>query len=99
VDIPTYAVGMTGYVATGRITQAHPRFVGSGPGSSAGSGPGSGRTAADVIPAPSFADPDPDGATVGRSRPLDQRLVERWAQLRDAWAQCTFFLFDPNSWR
>ena len=78
---------MIGYVATGRITQAHPRFVGSG----------SSRPALDVTAAQSLADPDSDA--VPHSRPLDERLAERWAQIRDEWAQVTFFLFDPNSWR
>lgn len=26
-------------------------------------------------------------------------LAERWERGREAWAQTTFFLFDPNSWR
>ena len=77
---------MTGYVATGRITQARPRFV----------GPGSPH-ARDDIDARSFV--DHDSVTVGRSRPLDERLTERWARARVEWSQLTFFLFDPNSWR
>jgi hypothetical protein len=26
-------------------------------------------------------------------------LAERWERGREIWAQTTFFLFDPNSWR
>jgi hypothetical protein len=26
-------------------------------------------------------------------------LAERWDRFRDRWAQLTFFLTDPNSWR
>ena len=32
-------------------------------------------------------------------RPLGERLIERWDDLREMWAQMTFFLFDPESWR
>ena len=32
-------------------------------------------------------------------RPLGRRLAERWADLREAWSQTTFYLFDPESWR
>ena len=32
-------------------------------------------------------------------RPLDVVLAERWVILRESWAQTTFFLFDPESWR
>ncbi len=32
-------------------------------------------------------------------RPLGERLVERWAIVREQWAITTFFLFDPESWR
>lgn len=33
------------------------------------------------------------------SLPLDDRLAERWSHIRVGWAQTTFFLFDPESWR
>ncbi len=78
---------MSGYAASGRITRSRPRFVGSGAG----------------------ADDDPLrrrandlGAERGDpydERPLDVRLAEWWAGVRDEWSQATFFLFDPNSWR
>jgi hypothetical protein len=32
-------------------------------------------------------------------RPLDEALQDGWMRLREAWAQTTFFLFDPESWR
>ncbi|MEA2613305.1 MAG: hypothetical protein QOI52_1264 [Chloroflexota bacterium] len=32
-------------------------------------------------------------------RPLAAIVAERWARTREAWAQTTFFLFDPDSWR
>ena len=32
-------------------------------------------------------------------RPLDEVLAERVAALRETFAQTTFFLLDPNSWR
>ena len=32
-------------------------------------------------------------------RPLGRRLADRWEDLRDAWSQTTFYLFDPESWR
>jgi hypothetical protein len=77
---------MAAYVATERIVRARPRFVGSALG-------WSGR----------------DAVTVGtewvartvptEDRPLDGRLRDALDQFREGWAQTTFFLFDPNSWR
>jgi hypothetical protein len=32
-------------------------------------------------------------------RPLDAGHPERWTRLRAAWAQTTFYLFDPEGWR
>jgi len=32
-------------------------------------------------------------------RPFDARLEDALEDLREAWAQTTFFLFDPDSWR
>ena len=32
-------------------------------------------------------------------RPLETILAERWDAIRERWAQATFFLFDPDSWR
>jgi hypothetical protein len=77
---------MDGYVATERIIQARPRFVGTELG-------WSGRDALTE---------GAEWATSSRpddQRPWDQRLHEAWANVQEAWAQTTFFLFDPNSWR
>jgi len=77
---------MAGYVATERIMEARPRFVGTDLG----------RPGRDALA---------DGAdwTVAseatESRPLDEQLRQALEDLREAWAQTTFFLFDPNSWR
>ena len=79
---------MTGYVATGRITRVHPRFVG---GSA-----GSGRATAEAT---SVGVAEGRPAWVADTRTLDQRLADGWARAREEWAQATFFLFDPNSWR
>ena len=78
---------MDGYVATGRITQARPRLVGSA------------ARWANVIHTHMELEPHAPTAAEPAPRPLDERLLERWAQARDEWAQATFFLFDPNSWR
>ena len=32
-------------------------------------------------------------------RPPGAILAERWARIRETWAQTTFYLFDPDSWR
>lgn len=32
-------------------------------------------------------------------RPLEVLLGERWEEIRRVWAQTTFYLFDPESWR
>jgi hypothetical protein len=32
-------------------------------------------------------------------RPVDMVIAERWSLIRESWAQTTFFLFDPESWR
>jgi hypothetical protein len=77
---------MAAYVATERIIRARPRFVGTDLG-------WSGRDALT------------EGAEwVAGTEPIDARPPDQWIQdaladLREAWAQTTFFLFDPNSWR
>ena len=38
------------------------------------------------------------GAAAGGAEPAVS-LAERWERFRDRWAQLTFFLTDPNSWR
>ena len=77
---------MAGYAASGRITRAHPRFVGSGTRQA--------RMDDSEVTAHAPAVP-----RVIDTRPLDVRLAERWSELREEWGQATFFLFDPNSWR
>ena len=32
-------------------------------------------------------------------RPFEAILADRWDAIRERWAQATFFLFDPDSWR
>lgn len=43
--------------------------------------------------------PDPAQSIdlVGRS--LEAIVAERWAHVREIWAQTTFYLFDSESWR
>jgi hypothetical protein len=31
--------------------------------------------------------------------PLETIVAERWAHIREIWAQTTFYLFDADSWR
>lgn len=50
---------------------------------------------ADRLPATLAADAPTDLV----DRPLDVTLAERWDTVRERWAQTTFFLFDPDSWR
>ena len=60
------------------------------------------RLASASRPAPAAIDPerDEDQETVDLvGRPLDVVLAERWVIFRESWAQTTFFLFDPESWR
>jgi hypothetical protein len=81
-----YPAHMAGYAATERITRARPRFVGTGLG----------RTKEGAVIEGAAG---PRDAHQRDMRPLDERLVERWSEMREEWAQATFFLFDPNSWR
>ena len=43
--------------------------------------------------------PDPAQSIDLVGRPLETIVAERWAHVREIWAQTTFFLFDPESWR
>ena len=82
-----YPARMAGYAATERITRARPRFVGTGVGSDDATGPDRGRRTS--------------------PRRASESTCVRWTSVsssacprsREAWAQATFFLFDPNSWR
>jgi hypothetical protein len=77
---------MAGYAATGRIVRAHPRFVGSADRRAT-------RAAIADLARQSRADRTAD------PRPLDIRFLDWWSDAREEWAQATFFLFDPESWR
>ena len=56
-------------------------------------------------PSPTPADwtvveaPDPAQSIDLVGRPLETIVAERWAHVREIWAQTTFYLFDPDSWR
>lgn len=76
---------MVGYAVTSRIPAAAPRARwGRAPGTAAAPCPGA---TMEMTP------------TELIGRPLEQVLAERMAALRTRFAQTTFFLFDPNSWR
>ena len=83
---------MGGYSANARLHGGVPRFVGGGGGG-------------DTSPEAPVLDASENGAAanhawtelVGRS--FDARLAAWLADLRESWAQATFFLFDPESWR
>src|SRR5260221_2878620 len=85
---------MSGYAASARLRGGAPRFVATGI---------DGVRVAEVADAAATAQ-ERDGIAdevwielVGR--PLDERLAAWFADLRETWAQATFFLFDPESWR
>lgn len=80
---------MSGYAASARLQGGSTRFV---------------AVAADRRPITHEpVAPSPEGADRGRAeparRPAIERLASRWDDLREAWAQTTFYLFDPESWR
>jgi len=77
---------MAGYAATAHITGAQPRFIGSG-----------GTRASE--PARAVASETPRPARPVDARPLGERFAEWRMRARQEWAQTTFYLFDPNSWR
>lgn len=43
--------------------------------------------------------PEPAQAVDLVGRPLETSVAERWAHVREIWAQTTFYLFDSESWR
>ena len=80
---------MAGYSASVRLQGATPRFAGIG-----------GRRATRVVEprVRTEAPGDPDrGELAGNSE--DERVADWLVSARETWAQTTFFLFDPNSWR
>ena len=42
---------------------------------------------------------DPAQAVDLVGQPLGSIVAERWAHIREIWAQTTFYLFDAESWR
>jgi len=79
-----------GYATCARIERARPRFVVAGPGFDGPSRAPSG------VAESALADHRPV-ELVGV--PLDERLAQWLAGVRETWSQTTFFLFDPESWR
>lgn len=78
---------MSGYVASARIVSATPRTVRREGGASVADSP-----TGEAVPV--LIDGDGSG-TVGSAFALGERV----GRLRDRWAQLTFFLTDPDSWR
>lgn len=80
---------MGGYSASARLQGATPRFTGIG-----------GRRATQVAEPRVSPEPagDPDRGELA-GNPEDERIADWAVSARATWAQTTFFLFDPNSWR
>jgi hypothetical protein len=76
---------MSGYAASARIVRASPRIVERDPGRA---GIAAGRPAPVVD-----VQIDEPGASPAVS------IAERWERFRERWAQLTFYLTDPESWR
>jgi hypothetical protein len=76
---------MAAYAVIARVERVHPHVA---------------RSAGASQPTREVADPmsEPDAVDLV-GRPLGALVAERWARIREAWAQTTFFLFDPESWR
>ena len=78
---------MAGYAVNTRIEQVTPRLA---------------RRVHEGVAGPSRAAREPDRGITAidtAGRPLETILAERWDAIRERWAQATFFLFDPDSWR
>ena len=90
--IERYPRPMSGYVANARLRGGSPRFVGTGGSGSREAAGGGGVT-------PTRDDVRGDDRIELVGRPFGEHLASRWDDLREAWAQTTFFLFDPESWR
>lgn len=82
---------MSGYAVSVRLRGGATRFV-PGAGSAFGIADG-------ASPAESVADGPPLDELRAPPRPIGRRLSERLGDLRETWAQTTFYLFDPESWR
>ena len=77
---------MSGFVASGRIASASPRFA--RPASEAGN-------SERVTVAVSLSNRGSELIEVQVVEPLGDRC----AAIRDRWTELTFYLFDPQSWR
>lgn len=78
---------MDGYVVHTRIERVTPHLArrGARGATSAGRGP---------------RDPAGGAAPIDLAgRPIETILAEHWEAIRERWAQATFYLFDPDSWR
>jgi hypothetical protein len=95
MGLSEYPPVMAGYAASERIERASPQFVGLGSsiGGSlqAGAGPASTRVVMAAF--------DADVVDRASSATIGARLASRLSDLHETWAQMTFFLFDPESWR
>ena len=79
---------MNGYAASARVIRVKPRLIERGRW---------------LDGAPAWVAVEPaaveDVHLVAGDDPPAVSLAERWDRFRDRWAQLTFFLTDPNSWR
>jgi hypothetical protein len=76
---------MAGYAVSARIERAAVRAAP--------------RIAHDVPGRRREPDPVTDETVDLVGRPVEVVIAERWSLIRESWAQTTFFLFDPESWR
>jgi hypothetical protein len=83
---------VAGYVASGRLQGAVPRFAGNGPGRRGAAVPlGNDAMTGGLEPQADQVE------LVGR--PLDVSIRDWLASIGESWSQLTFYLFDPESWR
>ena len=85
---------MAGYVASARLQGGVPRFVGGGAAAAWSAG---GRSVTCLSGTDDLALAADHVELVGR--PVDEVMTDWLASVGDSWAQLTFFLFDPDSWR
>jgi hypothetical protein len=76
---------MAAYAVIARIDRVDPHLAGRPPVTRTG------WTAVEAL------DPAQSVDLVGQ--PLETIVAERWAHVREIWAQTTFYLFDAESWR
>jgi hypothetical protein len=76
---------MAAYAVMARIERVDPRLAGWTQSSA---------------PEPWFVEPQAAAEAVELvGRPAGATMADRWARLKETWAQTTFYLFDANSWR